>query len=110
MELCRSPFCAEAREVAAGQVGGRNGDAEAHRVVVRHKDIAGAVRLPTDGKDREATSEERVFRIRYLDLVRLRRGRVVERGINMLARLTLWIMAICERFSDFGCVTVCCCA
>jgi hypothetical protein len=35
---------------------------------------------------------------------------VVEGGINIGYRSTIWIMATCARFSDFGCVTVCYCA
>jgi hypothetical protein len=52
-------------------------------------------------------SEERMGRIGDFDLFR---GRVVEMGIKQWALSTIWIMAICEGFSDFGCVTVCYCA
>jgi hypothetical protein len=46
----------------------------------------------------------------YLDLLGGLIRRVLEGGIVLLSRSTLWIMDICELFSDFGCVTVCCCA
>jgi hypothetical protein len=47
--------------------------------------------------------------IDYLDLIGRLNGRVLEQGILLLGRSTLWVMDICELFSDFGCVTVCCC-
>ena len=88
MDRFHSAFCAETAQLAAGQVRGRDRNAKPHRVAVGDEDIAGTVRLVADGKDREATPEERVCWVRHLDVFRLARRRVVERGINMLARLT----------------------
>ena len=58
------------------------------------------------GANDEAPSEERMGGIGDFDLVGLW---VLEAGIKEGLLSTLWIMVICELFSDFGCVTVCCC-
>ncbi len=96
--------------MSAAQVGGGDGQAQTHAIAVSHEDEARTVGLVADRQNGETVSEERVRRIRHLDFVRRRRRRVVEGGINMSARSTLWIMDICELFSDSGCVTACCCA
>jgi hypothetical protein len=91
VDRCRSAFCAETRHASVAQVGGGDGKAQTHAVAVSHEDEAGTVGLMADRQNGEAASEERVRRIRHLDFVRLRRRRVVEGGINMSARLTIWI-------------------
>ncbi len=103
-------MCAEARARGGGEVGSLDGDAQAHVVPIGDEDVAGAVRRVTDRQDGEAPAEERMRGIDYLDLTGRLSGRVLEQGSLLPGRSTLWIMAICELFSDFGCVTGCCCA
>src|SRR5262249_2086329 len=102
-------WCAEAGDGLPGEAGGRDRDAQAHEVAVGHDDMTGTLGRMTDRHDGEASSEQRMRRIGYLDLVRGRLWWVLERGIMLLGRSTTWIMATCGRFSGFGCVTVCCC-
>src|SRR5205814_1891061 len=83
---------------AAGQVGGWDRNAKPHRVTIGDEDAGGTVRLAADGKDREAAPEERVRGDCHRDVFRQRRCRVVEGGINVLARSTRWIMRICGSF------------
>jgi hypothetical protein len=103
-------FCARQRRVAQAKVGGRQGDAQTHLLAVSHDDVASRPRTMADGEDAEAPPEERVGRFGHLDLFGIGRRRVLEGGIMLVDRSTIWIMVICELFSDFGCVTVCCCA
>ena len=72
--------------MADSEVGRRHRDAEPHGVAIGDQDVTGAAGLSTDGNDREATSEERVGRIRYFDFIRRYESRVLERGINLLSR------------------------
>ena len=108
MDRCQSAFCAETGQVAAGKVRGRDRNAKPHRVTIGDEDVAGTVRLVADGKDREATPEERVCWVRHLDVFRQGRRRVVERGINVLVRSTLWTTSGCVSLSNSGCATACC--
>ena len=72
--------------MADSEVGRRHRDAEPHGVAIGNQDVTRMAGLSTDGNDREATSEERVGRIRYLDFIRRYGSRVLERGINLLSR------------------------
>ena len=71
MDRFHSAFCAETAQLAGGQVRGRDRNAKPHRVTIGDEDIAGTVRLVADGKDREATPEERACWVRHLDFFRL---------------------------------------
>ena len=71
--------------------------------------MARALRGMADRDDGESLPVQGVGQVRHLDLFG-RGGWVVEGGIMLPDRSTIWIMVICELFSDFGCVTVCCCA
>ena len=72
--------------------------------------MAEALGRMADGKDWEAAAVQRMGGVSHLDLFGIGRWWVLERGIMLLSRSTLWIMGICELFSDFGCVTAYCCA
>jgi hypothetical protein len=57
--------------------------------------MAGMLRRMADRQDGEASAEQRMRRIGYLDLVGSLIRRVLEQGIVLLSRSTLWIMPIC---------------
>jgi hypothetical protein len=79
-------LCAEWRGGVLGEAGSENGDAQAHEVAVGDDDMAGALRRMADRQDGEASSEQRMRRIGYLDLVRSRIRWVLEGGIMLLSR------------------------
>jgi len=68
---------------------GRDGDPEGHEIAVRDINITGAIRLPADMADGESAPEERVAGVGHLDLIRIRRSRVVEQGILSTSRSTV---------------------
>jgi hypothetical protein len=70
--------------------------------------MARTLRRMADGDDREASPEERMRRIDYLDLVRERIRWVLEGGIVLLSRSTRWIMLSCGPCCVSGCVMGCC--
>ena len=86
-------------------VGRRQRDAQGHGLLVDDVGGAGLAGRAAQGANGEAPPEERMGGIGDFDLVHLR---VLEVGIKDWLLSTLWIMDICELFSDFGCVTVCC--
>jgi hypothetical protein len=94
--------------VVGTEVGSEDGNAQAHEVAVGDDDMAGTLRWMADGQDGEASPEQRMKRIGYLDLVRSRIRWVLEGGIKLLSRSTLWITLICGPFFGSGCVTGCC--
>jgi hypothetical protein len=104
------PFCAREVNLSGGQAGRSDGYAESHRFAIGDEHDRGAARLAADREDGEAAPEEGMGRVGYLDLLRERLRWVVDRGIMKGSRSTIWITATCGRFSDFGYVTVCCCA
>jgi hypothetical protein len=65
-----------------------------------------AVGIAGRGDDVKLPAIERMGRIGHFQ-VSAGAIRVVERGINIGYRSTLWIMRICERFYSNGCVTAC---
>ncbi|HKB38767.1 MAG TPA: hypothetical protein VKD72_20155 [Gemmataceae bacterium] len=101
-------LCAEPRHVVAGQAGGRDGDAQAHAVTVADDDMAGALRGMADRQDGEASAEQRMSGVGYLDLAESLIRRVLEQGIVLLSRSTPWIMLTCGSFSGSGYATGCC--
>ena len=72
--------------MVSDQVGGLNGEAQAHEVPIGHEDMAQALRRMADRQDFEASPEQWMSRIGYLDLVRDCLRRVVEQGILLLSR------------------------
>ena len=70
--------------------------------------MAGTLVRMADGQHGETPSVQRMSRVRYLDLVGSRIGRVVDMGIMLLSRLTIWTMLICVSYFDSGCVTEYC--
>ena len=70
------------------QGGSGDRDAQSHEIPVGHENVAGALRRMADRQDFEASSEQRMSRIGYLDLVRDCLSRVVEQGIVLLSRST----------------------
>ena len=66
------------------------------------------VRRMADRHDGEASAEQRMSGVGYLDLLGRLIWRVLKGGIVLLSRLTLWIMLIRGSFSSNGCVTACC--
>jgi hypothetical protein len=97
--------CALRDGVVRFEVGGRDRDAQAHRCAVGDEDVAGAVRRMADRQDREASPEQRVSGIRYLDLLGRRIRRVLEGGTVLPGRSTLWIMLTCGNCSGKGYAT-----
>jgi hypothetical protein len=63
-----------------------------------------------DRQDLEASAEQGMGGVGHLDHFGIEGRRVLEGGIMLVSRSTIWITATCGRFSDIGCVTVCCCA
>jgi hypothetical protein len=91
-------LCAQLDGIVHNQIGGLDRDAQAHEVAIGHDDMAGTLaRMAADGQDGETSTIQRMSWIRYLDLVG-RIGWVVEVGIMLLSRSTLWIMTMCVRF------------
>lgn len=88
---------------------GWDGDPERHEIAVRDINITGAIRLPADIADEQSAPEERVGGVGHLDLVRIRRGRVVEQGILLTSRSIRLTTATYETFSSVGCEMGCCC-
>ena len=72
--------------------------------------MAGSLGGMADRKDLEASAVEGMGGVGHLDHFGIERRRVLEGGIMLLSRSTIWTMATCGRFSDIGCATVCCCA
>lgn len=70
--------------------------------------MAGTVRWMVDRHDGEASAEQRMSGVGYLDLLGRRIERVLKGGIVLLSRLTTWITATCGSFFNFGCVMACC--
>ena len=70
------------------EVGGLNGEAQAHEVPIGHEDMAQALRRMADRQDGEASPEQRMSGIGYLDLVGKLIRWVVEQGIVLGTRLT----------------------
>src|SRR5262249_45296862 len=103
----RGPFCRGPRRQTAAPISRRQGNAQGHRVLIDDRDEACLVLCWAEGTHDKAPAEERMRRIGDLDRFGLR---VLEVGIKEWLLSTLWIMGICELFSDFGCRTVCCCA
>ena len=101
-------LCAESAAEVSGEAGSSDGEAQAHEVAVGHNHMAGTLRWMTDRQDGEASPEQRVSGIGYLDLVRARIWRVLEGGTMLLGRSTLWIALICVSCFAGGCVTGCC--
>src|SRR5439155_1096701 len=62
--------------------------AEAHEVPIGHDHVARALRRVTDRQDRETSAVERMGRVGYFDLFRVRGRWVVEGGIMLLGRST----------------------
>jgi hypothetical protein len=85
-------LCAEPRNGVGREVCGLDGEAKAHEVAIGHDDMAGVLRRMADRQDFEASAEQRMRRIGYLDLVGRLIRRVLELGIVLLSRLTIWIM------------------
>jgi hypothetical protein len=79
-------------DLARCQAGRGDRDAEPHRVAIGDEHDRGVAGLSTDREDGEAAPEEGMGRVGYLDLVRGRLRRVVERGIMAGFRLIIWIM------------------
>jgi hypothetical protein len=75
--------------MVSDQVGGLNGEAQAHEVPIGHEDMAQALRRMADRQDRKASPEQRMSRIGYLDLVGKLIRRVVEQGIVLGTRRIL---------------------
>jgi len=70
--------------------------------------MAGTVRWMVDRHDGEASAEQRMSGVGYLDLLGRRIERVLKGGIVLLSPSTLWIMPTCVNFFVSGCVTGCC--
>mgnify|MGYP003580081231 CR=1 FL=1 len=70
------------------QAGSGDRDAQPCEIPVGHENVAGALRRMADRQDFEASSEQRMSRIGYLDLIRDRLSRVVEQGSLLLSRST----------------------
>jgi hypothetical protein len=82
-------LCADERRVVRTEVSGLDRDAQAHEFPIGHDDMAEALRGMADRQDGEASPEQRMRRIGYLDLVRSRIRWVLEGGIMLLSRLTI---------------------
>jgi hypothetical protein len=98
-------LCAGPRHGVDHKVGSLDGDAQAHEVPIGHDDMAGVLRRMADRQDFEALAEQRMRGIDYLDLVRSRLRWVLEGGIMIPSRSTLWIMPTCGNCSGKGYVT-----
>ena len=84
--------CSARRQgIVRDDVGSRDGEAQAHAVPVGHGDLARTPRRMADGHDPEAPPEQRMGRVGYLDLFGVARW-VLEGGIMLVGRLTIWIM------------------
>jgi hypothetical protein len=101
--------CAWQAAVVRSQVGGLDRDAQAHEAAVGHDDVAGALGRMADRQDREAAAVQRMGGVGHLDLFGIGRRWVLERGIMLLSRSTLWIMLVCEPFSGSEYVLGYCC-
>jgi hypothetical protein len=69
--------------MAAAQIGGAQGKAEAHAIAIGHEDMARTRRRLANGQQAKASAEERMGRVDDLDLLWLGWGRVLERGIML---------------------------
>jgi hypothetical protein len=87
-------LCADEELVVRNEVSSLNRNAQPHEVPIGHDDMAGTLRWMADRQDGEASPEQRMSRIGYLDLVGGRIRRVLEQGILLLSRSTRWIMLI----------------
>jgi hypothetical protein len=67
--------------------------------------MAGSLRRMTDRQDGETAAEQRMSGVGYLDLMGTCIERVLEQGILLLSRSTLWIMLTCGNCSGKGYVT-----
>lgn len=92
-------LCAEGGRLVRNEVRGLNRDAQSHEVAIGHEDVAGSLRWMADRQDGEASPEQRMSRIGYLDLVRGRIRRVLEQGILLLSRLTISTTRYCWKSS-----------
>ena len=90
-------LCAQPRRRVGDQVGGLDGDAQPHEVPIGHEDMAETLRGMADRQDGEASPEQRMSRIGYLDLVGRLIRRVLEQGIVLLSRLTTSTMTPCSK-------------
>jgi hypothetical protein len=72
--------------VVGNEVRGLDGNAQSHEVAIGHKDMTGTLRRVADRQDGEASPEQWMRRIGYLDLVRIRIRWVLEEGIMLLSR------------------------
>ena len=78
------------RRGVGDEVGSRDGNASAHEVPVGDEDMAGTVRWTDDRHDGEASAEQRMSGIGYLDLLGTFIKWVLEGGIVLLSRSRRW--------------------
>ena len=78
--------CAQLAAIVRGQVGGLDGQAQAHEAAIGHDDMAGALGRMADGEDGEPAAVQRVGGVGHLDLFGSGRRWVLEGGIMLLSR------------------------
>ena len=74
------------RRGVGDEVGSRDGNASAHEVPVGDEDMAGTLRWTDDRHDGEASAEQRMSGIGYLDLLKNLVRWVLKGGIVLLSR------------------------
>jgi hypothetical protein len=85
-------FCAPALGVVRGSIGRQDGDAKPQGAAIGHHDMAGALGGMAHRQDLEASAEEGMYGVGHLDHFGIERRWVLEGGIKLLSRLTIWIM------------------
>jgi hypothetical protein len=70
--------------------------------------MARALGRVTDRQDLKASAVQRMGGVGHLDLFGIGRRWVVEGGIMLLSRSTIWITLICGSFYGTGYATGCC--
>jgi hypothetical protein len=85
--------CARPRSVAKVSISGFDRDAKSQGTPIGHEDVAGALGVLADRKDREASAAEGVSGVGHLDYSRIELRWVLEGGIILLDR-SIWSLAV----------------
>jgi hypothetical protein len=94
--------------MVSGQAGVGDRDAQAYAVAIGHEDMTGTLGRMTDRQNGESSAEQGMGGFRHFDLVGSLIRWVLEPGILLLSRSTLWIMLTCGNCSGEGYVTGSC--